>query len=52
MKRPNIRIIGIEENKDSQVKVPEKVFNKIIGESFPNLKKEVAIKEEQEAYRT
>ena len=51
MKRPNLRIIRIEENKDSQLKGPENVFNKIIEENFPNLKKEMAIKV-QEAYRT
>ena len=51
MKRSNLRIIRIEENKDSQLKGPENVFNKIIGENFPNQKKNMAIKE-QEAYRT
>jgi archaeosine-15-forming tRNA-guanine transglycosylase len=30
MKRPNLRIIAIEESEDSQLKGPEKVFNKII----------------------
>ena len=50
MKRPNLRIIGIG-NKDSQLKEPENVFNKIIEENIPNLKKEMAIKV-QEAYRT
>jgi hypothetical protein len=44
MKRANLRIIGIEENKDSQVKGPENVFNKIMEENIPNLKKEMAIK--------
>jgi len=43
MKRPNLRIIGIEENEDSQLKGPEYIFNKII-ENFPNLKKEMARK--------
>jgi hypothetical protein len=47
MKRPNIRI---EENKDSQLKGPENVFNKIIEENH-NLEKEKAIKV-QEVYRT
>ena len=28
MKRPNLRIIGIEENEDSQLKGPENVFKK------------------------
>ena len=51
MKRPNLRIIGIEENEDSQLKGPENVFNKIIEENFSNLKKGMAIKV-QEAYRT
>ena len=39
MRRPNLRIIGIEENKDSQLKGPVNIFNKIIEENFPNLKK-------------
>jgi hypothetical protein len=38
MKRQNLTIIGIEENKDSQLKGPENVFNKIIEENFPYLK--------------
>ena len=46
MKSPNIRIIGIEENEDSQLKAPENHRRKL-----PNLKKEMAIKV-QEAYRT
>jgi hypothetical protein len=51
MKRPNLRITGIKENEDSQLKGPENVFNKITEENFPNLKKEMAIKV-KEAYRT
>jgi hypothetical protein len=50
MKRLNLRITGIEENEDSQLKVPENVFNKNIEENFHNLKKEMPIKV-QEAYR-
>jgi hypothetical protein len=50
MKRPNLRIIRIEEKQDSQLKGLENIFNKIIEEKFPNLKKEMAIKV-QEAYR-
>jgi hypothetical protein len=38
MKRPNVRIIGIE-NEDFQLKGSENIFNKIIEEYFPNLKK-------------
>jgi hypothetical protein len=30
MKRPNLRIIRIEENEDSQSKRPGNIFNKII----------------------
>jgi hypothetical protein len=51
VKRPNLRINRIEENGDSQLKGPKNVFNKIIEENFPNLKKEVAMKI-QEAHRT
>jgi hypothetical protein len=51
MKRPNLRIIGIEEREDSQLKGPVNIFNKIIEENFPNLKKEVPMNI-QEAYRT
>jgi hypothetical protein len=49
MKRPNLTIIGIEERKYSQFKGPENIFNKIIEESFPNLKKQMIIK--VQAYR-
>jgi hypothetical protein len=51
MRRQNLRIIGIEERDDSQVKGPVNIFNKIIEENFPNLKKEMPINI-QEAYRT
>jgi hypothetical protein len=40
MRRPNLRVIGIDEKKDFQVKGPVNIFNKIIEENFPNLKKE------------
>jgi hypothetical protein len=43
-RRPNLRIIGIEEGKDSQLKGPVNIFNKIIEENFPNLKKKDAHK--------
>jgi hypothetical protein len=43
MRRPNLRIIGIEEGKDSQLKGLVNIFNKIIEENFPNIKKEVLI---------
>jgi predicted phage tail protein len=51
MIRPNLRKIGIEESEDSHVKGPVNVFNKIIKENFPNLKKEIPMNI-QEAYRT
>jgi hypothetical protein len=41
MRRPNLRIIGIEESEASQIKGPVNIFNKIIEENFPNLKKEM-----------
>jgi hypothetical protein len=41
MRRSNLRIIGIEESEDFQVKGPVNIFNKIIEENFPNLKKEI-----------
>ena len=43
MRRPNLRIIGREEIKDSQLKGPVSIFNKIIEENFPNLKKEMSM---------
>jgi hypothetical protein len=50
MKRPNLRI-SIEESEDSQIKGPVNIFNKIIEESFPNLKKEMPMNI-QDTYRT
>jgi hypothetical protein len=50
MKRPNLTIIRIEENEDSQLKGPKTVFKKSIEENFFNLKQEMAIKV-QEACR-
>ena len=43
MERPNLRIIGIKESEDSQLKGPANIFNKIIEENFPNQKKEMPI---------
>ena len=51
MSKPNLRIIGIEESEDFQLKGPVNVFNKIIEEHFPKLKKEM-LTNIQEAYRT
>ena len=41
MRRPNLRITGIKESKDSQLKGPVNICNKIIEENFPSLKKEM-----------
>jgi hypothetical protein len=43
MRSPNLRIIGIEDSVDSQLKGPVNIFNQIIEENFPNL---------HEVYRT
>jgi hypothetical protein len=51
MKRTNLRIIGIEERKDAQIKKPVNIFNEVMEEKFPNLKKETPMNI-QEAYRT
>ena len=40
MRRPNLQIIGVDENEDFQLKGPANIFNKIIEENFPNLKKD------------
>jgi hypothetical protein len=41
IRRPNLRIIDIDENEDFQIKGTVNIFNKIIEENFPNLKKEM-----------
>jgi hypothetical protein len=51
MRRTNLRIIGIEEGEDSQLKGTVNIFNNIIKKHFPNLKKDMPINI-QEAYRT
>uniref|UniRef100_A0A8D2DIM8 L1 transposable element RRM domain-containing protein n=1 Tax=Sciurus vulgaris TaxID=55149 RepID=A0A8D2DIM8_SCIVU len=51
MKRPNLRIIGIEEGLEKQAKGMNNLFNEIISENFPNLKNEME-NQVQEAYRT
>jgi hypothetical protein len=50
MKRSNVKIIGIQETEDLQIKGPANLFNKVIEENFPTLKKEMPINI-QEAYR-
>jgi hypothetical protein len=44
MRRPNLRVIGIEESKDSQIKWPVNIFNKILEENLLNQKKKDAHK--------
>jgi hypothetical protein len=51
MRQTNLRIIGIEENEDSQLKGLVSIFNKIIQENFPNVKRGMPM-DIQEAYRT
>ena len=51
MRRPTLRIIGIEKGEDFQLKGPVNIFNKIIEENFPNLKNDMPMNI-QEAYRT
>jgi hypothetical protein len=50
MRSPKLRILGIDENEDFQLKGPVNIFNTIIEENFPNLKKEMPINI-KEAYR-
>jgi hypothetical protein len=51
MRRPNLQIIGVDENEDFQLKGPANIFNKIIEENFPYLEKEMPMNI-LEAYRT
>jgi hypothetical protein len=51
IKRPNLRIMGIEEGEEVQAKGSGNIFNKIITKNFPNLGKVMPI-QVQEASRT
>jgi chromosome segregation ATPase len=51
IRRPNLLIIGVDEYGDFQLKGPANIFNKIIEENFPNLKKNMPMNI-LEAYRT
>jgi chromosome segregation ATPase len=51
IKRPNLRITGIEEREEVQAKGISNIFNKIIAENFKNLEKTIPINI-QEASRT
>jgi predicted nuclease with TOPRIM domain len=43
IKRPNLRIMGIEGGEEVQTKGMHNIFNKIITENFPNLEKSIPI---------
>jgi hypothetical protein len=49
-KTQNLRIVGVDENEDFQLKGPANSFNKIIEENFPNLKNDMPMNI-KEAYR-
>jgi hypothetical protein len=51
IKRPNLRITGIEEGGEVQAKGMHNIFYKIITENFPNLEKVLPI-QVQKASRT
>jgi hypothetical protein len=51
IKRPNLRIMDIEEGEEVQTKCICNIFNKIITENFTNLEKVLPI-QVQEAFRT
>jgi hypothetical protein len=51
IKRSNLRIMGIKEGEDVQPKGIHNIFNKIIKENVPNLKKVLPI-QVQEVSRT
>jgi chromosome segregation ATPase len=51
IKRPNMKVMGIEERQEVQVKGIHNIFNKIITENFPNIEK-VLPTQVQEASRT
>jgi hypothetical protein len=51
IKRPNLRIMGIEEGEQVQAKRMHNVFNKTIKENFPHLEKSMPI-QMQEVSRT
>ena len=37
--KTNLRIVGIDESEDLQLKGPANIFNKIMEENFPNIKR-------------
>jgi hypothetical protein len=51
IKRPNLRIMGINEGEEVQAKGVHNIFNKIIAKNFPDLEKEFPV-QVQKASRT
>jgi hypothetical protein len=51
MKRPNLLIMAVDKEQEIQTKGTDKLFNRLIAEKFPNIKKE-RVTQVQEAYRT
>jgi hypothetical protein len=47
IKRPNLRITGIEKGDEVQAKGMRTIFNKIITENFPNLEKTMPIQKQE-----
>ena len=41
MRRPNLRIIGIEEEEEYQLRGTVNIYNKIVEANFPTLKNEM-----------
>ena len=51
MRRPNLRILGIEEGEEYQLRGTVNIFNKILEENFPTIKNEMTTSI-KEAHRT
>ena len=51
MRRPNLRIMGIEEGEEYQIRGTVNMFNKIVEENIPTLKNKM-IMSIKEAFRT
>jgi hypothetical protein len=51
MRKPSLRIIGIDEKEDFQLKGPVNIFNNIIEENFSNLQKEMPMNIPKEGAR-
>jgi hypothetical protein len=47
IKRPHVRIVGIKEGQETQVRGTENIFNKVIEENFTCLMKRMPIKAQE-----